>query len=76
MQKLRRFGLKNPRSLTLKNLKGYGYLNQLEFYVVGFKKDKWFLDSGCSRHMTRDESKFAFFTNKKGGYVNFGDNAK
>ncbi|RVW73234.1 hypothetical protein CK203_059145 [Vitis vinifera] len=30
----------------------------------GSKKDKWFLDSGCSRHMTRDESKFAFLTKK------------
>ena len=35
MQKLKIFGLKNPRSLTLKDPKRYGYLNQLEFYVVG-----------------------------------------
>ncbi|RVW24377.1 hypothetical protein CK203_093263 [Vitis vinifera] len=42
----------------------------------GSKKDKWFLDSGCSRHMTGDESKFAFLTKRKGGYVTFGDNAK
>ena len=34
------------------------------------------MDSGCSRHMTGNESKFAFFTKKKGGYVTFGDNAK
>ena len=26
--------------------------------------------------MTGDESKFAFLTKKKGGYVSFGDNAK
>ncbi|RVW19492.1 putative mitochondrial protein [Vitis vinifera] len=31
----------------------------------GSKKDKWFLDSGCSRHMTGDESKFAFLTKRK-----------
>ncbi|RVW51241.1 hypothetical protein CK203_111836 [Vitis vinifera] len=31
----------------------------------GSKKDKWFLDSGCSRHMTGDESKFAFLTREK-----------
>ncbi|RVW49026.1 hypothetical protein CK203_080924 [Vitis vinifera] len=31
----------------------------------GLKKDKWFLDSGCSRHMTGDESKFAFLTKRK-----------
>ncbi|KAL6333030.1 hypothetical protein AAG906_020050 [Vitis piasezkii] len=42
----------------------------------GSKKDKWFLDSGCSRHMTEDESKFAFLTKRNGGYVTFGDNAK
>ncbi|RVW18658.1 Copia protein [Vitis vinifera] len=41
----------------------------------GSKKDKWFLDSGCSRHMTGDESKFAFYK-EKGGYVTFGDNSK
>ena len=34
------------------------------------------MDSGCSRHMTGDESKFAFLTRRKGGYVNFGDNGK
>ncbi|RVW72529.1 putative mitochondrial protein [Vitis vinifera] len=42
----------------------------------GSMKDKWFLDSGCSRHMTGDESKFAFLTKRKGGYVTFGDNSK
>ncbi|RVW21880.1 hypothetical protein CK203_108514 [Vitis vinifera] len=41
----------------------------------GSKKDKWFLDSGCSRHMTGDESKFAFLT-EKGRIHYFGDNAK
>ena len=38
IQKLKRFRLKNQRSLTLKDPKRYGYLNQLEFYVVGFKE--------------------------------------
>ncbi|RVW82058.1 Retrovirus-related Pol polyprotein from transposon RE1 [Vitis vinifera] len=41
----------------------------------GSKKDKWFLDSGCSRHMTGDESKFAFLTKRK-RIRYFGDNAK
>ena len=39
MLKLKRFGLRNPRSLTLKDPKRYGYLNQLKFYFVGFKKE-------------------------------------
>ena len=38
MQKLKRFRLKNPRPLALKGPKRYRYLNQLEFYVVGFKE--------------------------------------
>lgn len=35
----------------------------------------WFLDSGCLKHMTEDESKFAFLTKKKCGYVTFENNA-
>ena len=34
------------------------------------------MGSGCSRHMTGDESNFAFLTRRKGGYVTFGDNGK
>ena len=34
------------------------------------------MDSGCSRHMTGDESKFVFLTRRKEGYVTFGDNGK
>ena len=34
------------------------------------------MDSGCSRYMIGDESKFAFLTKKNGGYVTFGDNVK
>ncbi|KAL6324588.1 hypothetical protein AAG906_013400 [Vitis piasezkii] len=42
----------------------------------GSKKDKWFLNSGCSTHTIGDESKFAFLTKKNEGYATFGDNAK
>ena len=38
IQKTKRFELKNPKSLTLKDPKRYGYLNELEFYFVGFKE--------------------------------------
>ena len=34
------------------------------------------MDSGCLRHMTGDESKFAFLTKRNEGYVTFGNNAK
>ncbi|KAL6320974.1 hypothetical protein AAG906_010783 [Vitis piasezkii] len=52
------------------------YFMAIDDLDEGSKKDKWFLDSGCSRHMTEDESKFAFLTKRKKGYVTFGDNSK
>ena len=36
----------------------------------------WYLDSDCSRHMTRDQSLFKVFKSKKGGNVTFGDGSK
>ncbi|VFQ69031.1 unnamed protein product [Cuscuta campestris] len=36
----------------------------------------WYLDSGCSKHMTRDASKFRSLEYFKGGNVVFGDNNK
>jgi len=37
-------------------------------------ENKWFLDSGCSRHMTGDISLFFDFVSKKKGFVTYGDN--
>ena len=36
----------------------------------------WYLDSGCSRHITRDRSLYKVFESKKGGNVTFGDGSK
>ena len=36
----------------------------------------WYLDSGYSRHMTRDQSLFKVFESKKGDNVTFGDGSK
>ena len=36
----------------------------------------WYVDSGCSRHMTRDQSLFKVFEFKKGGNVTFGNGSK
>ena len=36
----------------------------------------WYLDSGCSRHMTGDRSLFKVFESKNGGNVTFGDESK
>ena len=39
-------------------------------------KSQWYLDSGCSRHMTGDKDQFISLESKDGGNVTFGDNAK
>ena len=36
----------------------------------------WYLDSGCSRHMTGDRYLFKVFESKKGSNVTFGDASK
>ena len=44
--------------------------------VAKGSKRKWYLDSGCSRHMTGDKEEFITLEEKKGGVVTFGDNGK
>ncbi|GMI76671.1 hypothetical protein HRI_001336400 [Hibiscus trionum] len=39
-------------------------------------QNSWYLDSGCSRHMTGDKSRFMDLKPKSGGVVTFGDNSK
>jgi len=38
------------------------------------KQKSWYLDSGCSRHMTGEKSMFLTPTMKEGGNVRFGGN--
>ncbi|KAA3477742.1 Copia protein [Gossypium australe] len=40
------------------------------------KKNTWYLDSGCSRHMICEKSHFMELMPKNGGEVTFGDNSK
>ncbi|GAU41293.1 hypothetical protein TSUD_374180 [Trifolium subterraneum] len=40
------------------------------------KRRPWYLDSGCSRHMTGDRNSFLSFEKKEGGSVTFGNNEK
>ena len=40
------------------------------------RKQPWYLDIGCSRHMIGDESLFQELDKKKSGNVSFGDNSK
>uniref|UniRef100_A0A2K2A209 Retrovirus-related Pol polyprotein from transposon TNT 1-94-like beta-barrel domain-containing protein n=1 Tax=Populus trichocarpa TaxID=3694 RepID=A0A2K2A209_POPTR len=37
---------------------------------------EWFLDSACSRHMTKDDSLFSSISKINGGKVTFKDNLK
>ena len=38
-----------------------------------FNSCLWYIDSGCSRHMTGDKSLFKSLKEKVGDYVTFGD---
>ena len=40
------------------------------------KKDKWYLDSECSRHMMGDIPKFIFFKEKNVEHATFSDDTK
>ena len=44
--------------------------------TIQIKRNKWILDSGCSRHMTGNPNMLNNVTYKEGGLVNFGDNSK
>jgi hypothetical protein len=39
------------------------------------QKDLWFIDSGCSSHMTSDKNKFLSLKENKSGSVTFGNDA-
>ena len=65
--------------LTQEDPQKYGYLSQtllmLQVCLKGSEKQKsWYLDSGCSRHMTGEMSMFLTLTMKEGGTVGFGGN--
>ncbi|KAL3537936.1 hypothetical protein ACH5RR_001302 [Cinchona calisaya] len=56
---------------------------QMAFMAMGDNKKmnitknaKWFVDSGCSRHMIGDASIFTKLKSKNSGKVIFGDNMK
>ena len=38
--------------------------------------NRWYLDNGCSRHMTGDKTKFCLLTESEGGQVTLGENSK
>jgi len=40
------------------------------------RRSMWYLDNGCSRHMTGDKKKFKNFKKKEQGFVTYEDNNK
>ena len=42
-------------------------------FLKVFNSCLWYLDNGCSHHMTRDKSLFKSLKEKVGDYVTFGD---
>ena len=49
-------------------------MNLLQVCLKASKISKWYIDSGCSRHMTGDRNKFVSLKAKDGGKVSFGGN--
>ena len=58
----------------------YGFQNQVSNLFVQecltVMHNRWYLDSGCSRHMTGDKSKFCLLTESDSGKVTFEENSK
>ncbi|GAU29253.1 hypothetical protein TSUD_392030 [Trifolium subterraneum] len=50
--------------------------NAEEECLLAVKRRPWYLDSGCSRHMTGDRNNFLSFETREGGSVTFGNNEK
>jgi hypothetical protein len=40
------------------------------------QKNPWYIDNGCSKHMTGDKSKFLSLSESKSGNVTFGNDAQ
>ena len=41
-----------------------------------FVRKKWYIDSGCSKHMTDDVSKFTTISPKNSGHVTYGNDTE
>ena len=61
-----------PKKIWVPKKKWVTYLLQ----VPKKRKNKWYLDNGCSRHMTGDPLKFINLERIKGENVSFGGNNK
>ena len=69
------FTFQKESLLTLNDPRSFGYLKVRNFFLQWSKKwkNKWYLDSGYSRHMTGNYSWFSSFTKiENDGNVSFG----
>jgi len=77
---LREIGQRLCLAPTMLDPRKYGYQRKLEFFfwlqVTIKKKIKWYLDSGCLRHMIGDSSYFIKLVQMNDGKVSFGGNNK
>ncbi|XP_049405169.1 uncharacterized protein LOC125868582 [Solanum stenotomum] len=67
-------------ALNSKYPKKFGYLKEENDFVLQEHhrktKGRWYLDSGCSNHMTGDKNLFKSVAEYRGGSIRFGDNSK
>ncbi|XP_039689400.1 uncharacterized protein [Medicago truncatula] len=66
----------NKRNFPARKENAKTELDKSQECLITVKKKPWYLDSGCSRHMTGDKQSFLSFTKKEGGLVTFGNNEK
>src|SRR3954470_22598670 len=63
------------QTLIIRTLMKKGYQSLLNFFFqVPTIKEKWIMDSGCSKHMTGKINMLSSLQHKYGGLVTFGDN--
>ncbi|KAH9310682.1 hypothetical protein KI387_025717, partial [Taxus chinensis] len=56
------------------NQKEKSMLIQIAMHALN-EENQWYIDSGCSSHMTGDRNKFISLKEVNGSIVKFGDNA-
>ena len=62
---------------TFKDPRKFGYKNQnMIIWIMDSLKQSWYIDSGCSKHMEWDASKFIHISPKNSGHVTYEDNNK
>ena len=62
------------QTLITRTLMKKGYQSILNIFQVPTFKEKWIMDSGCSKHMTGKINMLSSLQHKDGGLVTFGDN--